>query len=272
MHATEYIDAHCHLNLGDLAPDKDAAWSRAQAAGVTQAIVVGIDPETSREVVDFCSTREGLHPSVGVHPTESAKQGEGAWPRIVALAGEAGVVAIGETGIDLYWKDSPLDVQQLWLERQAKLALDRDLPLILHIRDGFKESVEVLEPFAERGLRAQVHCFTGGPDDLEPFLSWGFYISYSGILTFPKAKALRRAAQQTPRNRLLVETDAPWLAPAPHRGQRNEPAFVTHTTRCLADLFGEDCAAMARITAENATRLFRLPVPDATSKSAQCGH
>lgn len=256
---SEYFDTHCHLTLGALEECADEAWARARGAGVSQAMVVGICARTSRTVVEWVRERPGLFASVGVHPNEASRARPGDLDELRRLAGEERVVAIGETGIDLYWKEATLEDQQRWLDAQATLARELDLPLVLHLRDGFAEGAEVLEPHFGAGLRALVHCFTGGPDDLEPWVGWGAAISLSGVVTYPKAKALREAAARVPDELLLVETDAPWLAPTPHRGGRNEPAYVVRVAEEIARVRGRSLAEIARLTTENARRILRVP-------------
>jgi TatD DNase family protein len=255
----ELIDTHCHLNVGELAESGDAAWERARAAGVVAAVVPAIDVEHARRVVELVAPRPGLFAAVGIHPNETAAIGEREFAAIEETARAPKVVAIGETGLDCYRDRATLDLQRASLVRHAKLALARDLPLILHVRQAFAPIVETLAPFAARGVRAVLHCFDGGPADLEPFLGWGFYVSFAGILTYPKRDDLRAAARAVPLERLLVETDAPFLAPAPLRGRMNEPAFVVHTARKLAEARGVDFEAIAAATTANARAFFRLP-------------
>jgi TatD DNase family protein len=252
------FDTHCHLTLGALKQDGAMAWERAQASGISNALVVGIDAETSREVVDFVRDRRGLFASVGIHPNETSKVLPGDFQTIEALTKEPKVVAIGETGLDLYWKDSPLDVQVRGLLDHTELSLRTGLPLILHIRDAFAQAASALSDFAKQGGSAVLHCFTGGPKELHPFVEWGFAVSFSGILTYPKADALREAACLVPEHLLLLETDSPWLPPTPHRGKRNEPAFVVHTAAALAAVRGISNSDVAAITTANALRVFGL--------------
>jgi len=255
------IDTHCHLTLGELEHQSDEAWSRAREAGVAQAVVVGIDRATSQRVADHVRDRDGLFGTVGIHPNSTREVQPGDFEEIRRLGAEPKVVALGETGMDLYRRHSDAQTQRLSLLRHAELALEVDLPLVLHIRDAYREAAEALESFAGRGGRAVVHCFTGGPDDLQPYVEWGFCISFSGVVTFPSAPLVQQAACQVPIGQCLVETDAPWLAPAPHRGKTNEPAFVVHTARHLAELHRVSFEEMSAATTANARRLFRLPPP-----------
>lgn len=253
-----HFDTHCHLTLGELAPEGAEAWARAIAAGVPFGLVVGIDAPTSRGVVEFVEGREGLFASVGLHPNDCVSAGPDEFRVIEELSLHPKVVAIGETGLDFYRDTSPREVQEASLRWHAELALRCNKPLVLHIREAYAATAAVLEPFIPRGLRAVLHCFGGNPEDLEPFVAWGFYVSISGIVTYPKADNVRAAAKLVPLDRLLIETDAPWLAPAPFRGKRNEPAYVVHTAAKLAEVRGLTPAAMAELTTANARRFFAL--------------
>jgi TatD DNase family protein len=255
------IDTHCHLYLGELAAEGAAAWARAQAAGVIQAVVPAIDAESSRRTLALVAGHAGLFAAVGIHPNETAAATPADFAAIEAAASGAKVVAIGETGLDCYRERASLDQQRASLERHAELALARDLPLVLHIRQAFAPAAATLAPFAQRGVRAVLHCFDGGPAQLHPFLEWGFHVSFSGILTYPKRDDLRAAALEVPLDRLLIETDAPFLAPVPKRGRPNEPAFIVHTAERLAELRDMTLPELAAATTANARRCFRLPEP-----------
>lgn len=259
MGLPELIDTHCHLTYGDLEADGGSAWERARAAGVVQAVVVGVDAANSRCNVEFVRGRPGLSAAVGIHPNDTGKAGDVEWNAIAALAAEPEVAAIGESGLDFYRDSTPPRTQEAWLERHAALAIERDLPLILHVRDAFPRIREVLAGWAPRGLRAVLHCFGGAAGDIHPFVSWGFMVSFSGILTYPNAREIRLAAGAVPLHQCLVETDAPWLAPQEHRGKRNEPAFVVYTARRLAEVKGLPFEDLAAAVTANARRFFRLP-------------
>jgi TatD DNase family protein len=259
--ASALIDTHCHLYLGDLEAQADAAWGRARSNGVVQAVVPAVDVASSEAVVPFVAARDGLFAAVGVHPNETALAA-GDWrERIAALVARPKVVALGETGLDCFRERAPLAVQQASLVQHCEMALAHDLPVILHVRQAFPPLRETLAPLAAQGLRAVLHCFDGGPAELHPFVEWGFYVSFSGILTYPKRDDLRAAAAEVPHERLLVETDAPFLAPVPKRGTTNEPAFVHFTAQKLAECCKLPFEELAAVTTENARRLFRLPIP-----------
>ena len=245
--------------MGELGREPEEAWQRARAAGVAELVLIGTNAQNSAEVVDFVADRPGLYCAVGIHPTETARAEPGAIDQIARLLERSKVVAVGETGLDLYWKDSPQDVQERALEAHVELALAHDLPLVLHIRDAYPRVAELLAPHIGRGLRGVVHCFAGEEHEVDPFLDWGFAVSFSGILTYPKAENVRGAARRTPHELLLVETDAPWLTPAEERGKTNEPAFVVHTARRLAEVKGLSFEEIAELTSANARRVFDLP-------------
>lgn len=253
------FDTHCHLTLGELSAQPDEVWRRARAQGVGHAVVVGIDAETSRAVQAFVRGRPGLSCSVGVHPHSAGAAQEEDFAALAGLCRAEDVVAVGETGMDLYRNRSTPAQQVASLRRHVELALDHDLPLVLHLRHAYREAAAVLEEYSGSPLRAVVHCFTGTEADLSPYVEWGYFISFSGVLTYANARGLQRAAQVVPLAQCVVETDAPWLAPEPLRGSINEPAHVVHTARKLAELRQLSFAEMAQLTTANACRLFRLP-------------
>jgi len=253
-----WIDSHCHFAHEQPPADADRVWQRARDAGVSDAVLVGVDIADSTAMVAYVQGRPGLVASVGVHPNSAESTPLTDSPRIAELLGRPGVVALGETGLDAYRKRACRSHQEDWFRWHLETALDHDLPVILHLRDTYREAAELLAPYVRRGVRAVVHCFSGGPEDLVPYREWGFPISFSGILTYPSAEAVRAAARSVPLEQCLVETDAPWLAPIPHRGQRNEPAHVIHTGRVLARVKECDAAEVARVTSANARRFFRL--------------
>lgn len=252
------FDTHCHLNLGALGEAPDVHWNEARRAGVDRAVLVGIDVATSESLVDFVRSRPDLRCSVGIHPNDVGDASGDSMDLIRRLAQCDGVVGVGETGVDRHWKRSTEADQRRFLEWHTELALERDLTLILHIRDAFDLAAEVLAPYASASPRAILHCFTGGPKELDPFLGWGFYVSFSGILTYPKAPDVREAARIVPEDRLVIETDAPYLAPQPVRGKTNTPAYLIHTATTLAAVRGWTFEETARITTRNALRAFSL--------------
>ena len=194
------IDTHTHLMMRELGRDPAGAVSRARKAGVEQMISIGIDRENSRATATLAERLDGVWAAVGIHPNETAEATEQDWEAIRELATGERVVAIGESGLDLYWNRASLEVQLGWLERHAELALELDKPLVLHVRDAFAPLEPALRPFASRGMRAVMHCFGGGPDDLHPYVEWGWLISFAGNLTYKSAEPLRQAAARVPRD------------------------------------------------------------------------
>jgi TatD DNase family protein len=254
-----WTDSHCHLQLGARAADVEAADAqvrRAVEAGVTRIVCVGTDLETSRRAIDLASRHREVFATVGLHPHEASKLGA-EWAQLEALAHDDRVVGIGEAGFDLYYEHSPRDEQETAFRFQIRLAKRLDRALVIHSRDAWDDTFRVL---TDEGTPARTvfHCFTGGPAEAERALATGASLSFSGIVSFADADDVRAAAATVPADRLLVETDAPVLAPVPHRGQENEPAFVTHVGAALAAARGEPVERVAACTADNATRAFAL--------------
>ncbi len=257
--AASLVDTHCHLTLEQLGQAPDDYWRRAQSAGVYQAVVIGIDVDSSRGVVDFIDGHEQLFGAVGIHPNQSGEAKADDMDRIRELAQHQKVVAVGESGLDLYWDRAPLATQERWLDAHVELALDLDLPLVLHIRDAYAQAARRLESAAAQGLRGIIHCFAGEADEADPFIEWGWPISFSGILTYSGANAVREAARRTPLDQCLVETDSPWLTPAERKGEVNEPAFVVHVAQRLGQVKQIAEVAICVQTSANARRVLDLP-------------
>jgi len=255
------VDTHCHLTYDALAADPHGAWQRAREAGVDAAVVVAIDAATAPTVLEFVEGYDELCATVGIHPNHVAEAGPGDMARIAALAEHPKVVAIGESGLDTYWDKAPLEMQRDYLERHVELAMERDLPLILHLRDTYPLAAELLAAPARAGLRGVIHCFAGTAEEADPFIEWGWPISFSGILTYPRAETVRQAAERTPLAQCLVETDAPWLTPRGAGRRANEPAFVVATARRLAEIKGVGFDELSRRVSENAYRLFPQLAP-----------
>lgn len=249
-----WIDAHCHLQLEDRGPSPEEAVSRAVDAGVERMVCIGTDLATSREALRLAGTFPEVWATVGLHPHDAKKLGA-EWDGLVELAGAERVVGIGEAGFDLYYRHSEPDAQDEAFRAQVRLAKERDLPLVIHSRDAWAETFEVLE---SEGVPARTvfHCFTGGPAEAERVLALGCWLSYSGIVSFKTADDLRAAAALTPVDRLLVETDSPFLAPVPHRGKTNEPAFLPAVGAAVAAARNEPVETVAETTRNNALVFF----------------
>lgn len=249
----ELFDSHCHV-YDDRMPDgPPAALEAARAAGVTGMVAVGCDRPTSEASIAVAQTNDDVWATVGLHPHD-ADQGV---DTIVDLIGAPGVVAIGEAGLDYYYDNSPRDTQRTAFAAQIQLAHEHNLPLVIHTRDAWDDTFDVLD--AEGMPNGTVfHCFTGGPDEAQRCLDRGAHVSFSGIVTFKTAIDLQAAARLVPLDRMLIETDAPYLAPVPHRGKTNQPAYVAHTAQFIADLRDVRIAEVAEATARNARQVFRL--------------
>ncbi len=251
----EWVDSHCHV-YDERIPDGTAAAVAAAAdVGVTTLISVGCDRATSLAAIAVASVHAGVHATAGLHPHDAVNGVD----TIVDLLDTEGIVAVGECGLDYYYEHSPREIQQRAFAEQIDLANDRDLPLVIHTRDAWDDTFAVL---AEVGVptRTILHCFTGGPDEARRALDIGALLSFSGIVTFKGAPEVQAAAILCPLDSMLVETDSPYLAPVPHRGKPNRPAWVPHVGQHIADLRNIAVADVATVTTMNARRVFALPV------------
>ncbi len=251
------VDSHCHLDY--LAKDGDLkeVVGRARDAGVATLLTICTKLSEFGEIRDIADRFEDVFCSVGVHPHEAAVEGQQTPARLIELARLPKVVGIGETGLDFYYEHSPRGEQETSFRAHIRAAREAGLPLIVHTRDADDETVAILrEEFADGPFSGVIHCFTAGPALADAALELGVYISLAGIVTFNKADALRETAARVPLERLLVETDAPYLAPVPKRGKRNEPAFVVHTAEKLAEIKQVEPEVLARTTTENFFALF----------------
>lgn len=252
------IDTHCHLDFPDYQGDLPAVLERARDAGVGHIITVGIDLSTSRAAIDLAVRYPALFATVGVHPHHVKELVEADYTRLRELARHPCVVAYGEIGLD-YVKDySPPALQREHFARQVALARELAQPLIIHDREAHDDTVAILREALPLAAGGVMHCFSGDAAFAEVVLDLGFYISIPGVVTFPKAGAMQEAVRQVPLERLLLETDGPFLAPVPRRGKRNEPQLLLHTAQKVAELKGVAIEEVARATTANAERLFRL--------------
>lgn len=238
----ELVDSHCHLYDTRGAELADVLAS-ARAAGIVQMVNVGCDAATTRAAIEIAAAHDGIYATAGLHPHEAVHGVDS----ILPFLDDPNVIAVGEAGLDHYYDHSPRDVQRTAFAAQIQLARERGLPLVIHTRDAWADTFDVLdaEGMPERTI---FHCFTGGPDEARACLDRGAFLSFSGIVTFKTATDLQAAARLCPADRLLVETDSPYLAPVPHRGRTNQPAFVGHVARFVADLRDEPLPAFAAAT------------------------
>jgi TatD DNase family protein len=249
------VDSHCHLDGDKFAGDLEETIERARAAGVSAFVAVGTGsgPPDLGAGVRMAERFSGFYATAGVHPHDAAKADEAVFVQLRELSKHPKVVAIGEIGLDFHYDFSPRDVQDRVFEEQLAVAREADLPVVIHTREAWAETMETLRRnSAASGI---MHCFTGGPREAEQALALGFHVSFGGVITFPRAGELREAARVVPDDRLLVETDAPYLAPVPYRGKRNEPAFMIETVRKLAEVRATTAAHIAAITTSNFERL-----------------
>ncbi|NOT29359.1 MAG: TatD family hydrolase [Planctomycetes bacterium] len=251
-------DSHAHLYWKSFDEDRAAVLARARAAGVTRMVVVGTNLESSRAAFALCAEEPGLFPTAGIHPQDAAAATPVARAEVEALCRRPECVGVGEAGLDWFKNLSPRAAQLdafLW---QLELARELDKPVVIHCRDAHADTERCLAQFP--GVRGVMHCYSMGPAELAPYLAAGLFISFSGVVTYPKNEANRAAAAAVPLERLLVETDCPYLAPQGKRGKRNEPAFVLTVLEELARVRGTSVAELAHATSLNAARLFVLPV------------
>lgn len=256
------VDSHCHLNFEPLRDQLPRILQNAENSGVRYMLCVSVTLETVNEVLELARQSPHVFASVGVHPDEQNGQ-DPSVAELVDLASRERVVAIGETGLDYYRLKGDMTWQQERFRKHIRAAHAASKPLIIHTRSAATDTMRILREEQADRVGGVMHCFTEDWDTARQALDLGFYISFSGIVTFRSADALRDVARQVPLDRLLVETDAPYLAPVPHRGQTNEPAFVRHTARALAELRSEDFEVIAEATTRNFFRLFKDAVPNA---------
>ncbi len=256
------VDSHCHLDYLEDGEALDAVVGRAHRAGVDTLVTICTRLSEFERVRAIAGRFERVYCSVGVHPHEAGPEGQGDPARLIELAGGDKVIGIGETGLDYYYDNSPREAQRESFRSHIQASQATGLPLIVHSRDADEDTVAILEEGAEEGaFPGVIHCFTAGRGLAEAALDLGLYISLSGVVTFKKAEALRVIARDLPLERILVETDAPYLAPVPKRGKTNEPAYVVHTATYLAELLEMPADDFARVTSENFFRLFAKAAP-----------
>jgi TatD DNase family protein len=251
------VDSHCHLDFPDFAAERDAIVERARERGIGRLLTISTKVHKFPEIRAIAESYEDVFCSVGTHPHYADKEPDITTADLVALTAHPKVVAIGEAGLDYFRNNSSVEGQERGFRRHIAAARETGLPLVIHAREADDDIARILEEESAKGAFPFVlHCFTGGQDLASRGVALGGYVSFSGVITFKKNEALRAVAASLPSDRILVETDAPFLAPEPYRGKRNEPAFVTHTAQALADARGADIGTIARQTTDNFFRLF----------------
>lgn len=253
------IDTHAHLADPKLLADLDGVLERARDSGLSRIIAVGTTADDSRDLLDLAESRRGVFATVGIHPNHAAEASDGDWDRVIELLRRPEVAALGETGLDRYWDKAPFPLQQDYFDRHLSAAFERGLPVIIHCRESENDIIAQLRAL-KRPVTGVLHSFTGTIDQARAFLDLGLHISFAGQITFTNKAldGLRAASAFVPIDRLLVETDSPYLSPHPHRGKLNEPARVAFTARRVAEVRAMAFEDLAGITTENARRLFQL--------------
>lgn len=254
------IDTHAHLDSDSFDADRGEVIARAIAAGVERIIAVATTAASAEQCIALAAANDGVFASVGIHPNYPAELNDGEWTRIVALRRSPKVVALGETGLDRHWNDTPFPVQQAFFERHLQLSRETGLPVIIHTRECDADALDMLRSARKLGpLNGVMHSFSGQADTAAECVDLGLHVSFAGMVTYKKNVELREIARSIPDDRILVETDCPYLSPEPKRGKRNEPANVVHTAQCIADVRGITFEQLAELTTANARRLFKLP-------------
>jgi TatD DNase family protein len=260
-----FLDSHCHLDDSDFDADREAVIARARDAGVRHLITIGgaAGPDTMAAALLIAEGHDGIYAAAGIHPHEAIKAEDKHFIQLKEWAGNPKFLAVGEIGLDYRYDHSPRDVQKTVFTRQLDLAREIKLPIVIHCRETWADLREIIQGhWQSAGLGGILHCFGGEREDAFRFLDWGFLISFAGNVTFKKAENLRSVAKEIPFDRLLTETDSPYLAPIPYRGKRNEPANVVEVTRALANLHNISAEEMGRQAIENFARFFRLAVSE----------
>ena len=258
MAPIEFFDSHCHLDPMRFDGDTKDVLQRARAAGVSRLTVIGTRAADSEAAVQLSENEEGVFCAVGIHPNDVDDVEEAEWGRIQKLAESGKVSAVGETGLDWFRAVASKENQQLFFDRHIALAQATELPLVIHTRDSIRDVLDTLAKATQKKrLTGVLHAFTGTAEEANEAVELGFFIGFAGMVTFRSAAALREVAKTVPLDRLLVETDSPFLSPEPLRGRRNEPSHVIHTARCLANIRGETIENLAATTTKNACLLFQ---------------
>jgi len=255
---TEWFDSHCHVDEEAFDEDREEVLSRMKANGVTRCAVIGSDMETSRRAAAFAAAHSGVVAAGGFHPHEASRFRESNLEELREMYQKGRIRAIGEIGLDFYYDHSPRDVQREVCIRQMELAWELKAPVAYHIRDAHQEMLEIMKGMKARLTGGIIHCFSGSAEIAKEYLKLGYYISFAGPLTFKKAPRLQEAVKLVPKDRLLIETDSPYMAPEPVRGRRNEPANVRYVGLKMAELRGEKPEEVAAFTTENAMQVYGI--------------
>lgn len=254
------VDSHGHVDGEGFDQDRGEVLARARAAGVERFVTVGTGEDLAqiRRAVDLAEKEPDVFATAGVHPHDAARIEPAWWASLEEMVRHPRVVGVGETGLDYHYDRSPRDVQKAAFREHVRLARRVGKPVVCHVRDAHADTLTILDSEGAAEVGGVIHCFTGGPDDARAYAARGLYVSFSGIITFKTAEAIRAAVAEVPLDRILIETDCPFLAPVPMRGKRNEPAFIVHTAETVARAAGVPLETLAEATVANSFRLFRL--------------
>ncbi len=252
------IDTHAHLDFSEFSANLSSVLQRAAQAGVSRIITIGIDLASSERAVTLAQAHQGVYATIGVHPHDAFAMDPAFSDRLKALCSRPKVVAVGETGLDFFRNYRPVPVQRDCFRTQLQLAVQVKLPVVFHIREAFDDFFEIVSPFVKELQGGVLHCFSGDWTVARRCLDMGFFLSVPGVVTYPKALALQDVVRKAPLDRLLVETDSPYLTPVPHRGKTNEPCHVLHTAKKMAQLRGISLKELALATTKNARTVFGL--------------
>ena len=257
------IDSHVHLDDSRYSNDRDQVFQRASDSGIEAFVTIGCDLATSQSAVQLGESHDNVFSTIGVHPHESKEILNTWYDEFRQLAQHPKVVAYGEIGLDYYYDHSPREVQRQRFREQIQLAKELELPIVIHTREAQEDTITILKEEGAANVGGVFHCFSGDRCLAKDALDLGFYLSFSGVITFKNASSLREIIKTVPLDRIMVETDCPYLTPVPHRGKRNEPAFVRYVAKTIADLLGNGSPSsfeeIAYATAQNTKRLFKIP-------------
>lgn len=259
------IDTHAHYDDAVFDEDRDAVLRSLAGAGVGLAVNIGASMETSKKTVELAKKYPFLYGAVGVHPDAASELCEEKLEELRALSQNEKIVAIGEIGLDYYWDASPRDVQKYWFERQLGLAVEEGLPVVIHCRDAVQDTLDVMKTAYKNSggrLRGVIHCFSSGPEVAGEYTDMGFYIGIGGVVTFKNGKKMKEVVKTAPFDRLVLETDCPYLAPVPYRGKRNQSGYLTYVAEEVAALRNVSVEEVIRVTEENARELYGLARKD----------
>ncbi len=250
------IDTHAHLDFDDYNQDREEVFNRARKIGVEKIVNIGADLEGSRRAVKLAEKYDDVYAAVGIHPHEADTVNGKSLAEIKALAASLKVKAVGECGLDFYYDNSPREIQKEAFKKQLKLALELELPVVIHSREAAAETLEILDQTADFAENLIFHCYAYGPEEIEEIIKRDYYAAFGGLITFKNAQPIRDALEKMPLNKILLETDAPYLTPVPNRGKRNEPSYLEHIVKKAAEVMGVSAEEMGKITTENAERIY----------------